>query len=98
MTPPIPFPEAWASMVREHRDEFFMATEAHAKLGDISRDDPDYMRVSNDPYTRPEDDENYYGSWLTGLGFFNVAFPKATTRLCTEEEIEWLATHPVVIA
>lgn len=95
---PIPFSDAWASMVREHADEFFMATEAHAKLGDISRDEPDYMRVANDVYTRPEDDENYYGAWLTGFGFFDVAFPKATTRPCTPEEIEWLASHPVVIA
>lgn len=95
---PIPFPDAWASMVREYRHEFFMATTATHRLGDISSDKPDYMRVARDAYTRPEDDENYYGAWLTGFGFFDVQFPKATTRPCTDEEIEWLAEHPVVIA
>lgn len=81
----------WRNMVREHAAEFRIGTEAHAKLGDISRPEGDYMRISG------EDEENYYGSWLTGFGFFNVRFPKATTRPLTEAQVEWLADHPVVI-
>jgi hypothetical protein len=34
------------------------------------------------------DEENYYGSWVTGIGFFNVRFPKETTRSLTEEELK----------
>ena len=69
-----------------------MGTEAHHQLGDISRDEPDYFWVDG------EDDENYYGAWLTGLGFISVRFPKATSRPMTDSEAEWLAAHQVVIA
>jgi hypothetical protein len=33
-----------------------------------------------------EDDENYYGAWITGIAYFNVRFPKATTRPLTDKE------------
>lgn len=88
------FKVAWEAMVREHRNEFFMATEAYHQLGDISRDEPDYMRLGPSPN---EDMENYYGAWVTGYGFVEVRFPKATTRPLTDEEFEWLAKHPAVI-
>jgi len=69
-----------------------MGTEAQHQLGDISRDKPDYFIYDE------EDDENYYGAWLTGLGFVNVRFPKATSRPMTEWEAEGLALRQVVIA
>jgi len=69
-----------------------MGTEAHHQLGDISRDKADYFWVND------EDDENYYGAWLTGLGFVNVRFPKATSRPMTDDEAQWLAARHVVIA
>jgi len=58
-----------------------MATKAFHKLGDISRDEPDLC------YVYDADDDNFYGMWVTGLGFFDVMFPKDTTRELTKEEI-----------
>jgi hypothetical protein len=57
-----------------------MATEAFDKLGNISRDNPDVCVIFE------EDEGNYYGNWVTGFGFTNVRFPKATTRELTAEE------------
>ena len=51
---------------------------------DISRDEPCYCVVAS------EDDENWYGNWVTGMGFFHVRFPKTTTRECTDEERHWM--------
>lgn len=68
-----------------------MGTEADHQLGDISRDEPDYF------YAVREDKKNYYGSWLTGFGFINVRFPKATSRPMTDDEAQWLDAHPVEI-
>ena len=69
-----------------------MGTEAQHQLGDVSRDEPDYFIYDE------EDDENYYGAWVTGLGFVNVRFPKATSRELTEAEAQWFAAQTVVIA
>jgi hypothetical protein len=63
-------------------DKYMMATTAIHQLGDISRKTPDLCRVHK------EDKENYIGSWVTGLGFIEVKFPKETTRDLTEAEIE----------
>jgi len=69
-----------------------MGTEAQHQLGDISRDKPDYFYVDR------EDEEDYYGAWVTGFGFVNVRFPKATSRPMTDDEAQWLAARHVVIA
>ena len=61
---------------------YMMATKADHQLGDISRDEPDICRVES------EDGDNYIGAWVTGFGFFNVKFPKDTTRDLTPEEID----------
>ena len=61
-----------------------MATTAFAGKYDISRDPACYCVVER------EDSENYYGSWVTGMGFFDVRFPKTTTREMTETEKQWL--------
>jgi len=63
-------------------NKYMMATKAIHKLGDISSDTPDLCQISS------EDKENYIGMWVEGLGFFNVKFPKGTTRELTDEEID----------
>jgi hypothetical protein len=59
---------------------YMMATNAFHQLGDISRDEPDICRVDR------EDEDFYVGAWVTGFGFFDVRFPKATTRELTPDE------------
>jgi hypothetical protein len=72
-------------------DNIRVGTVAYHKLGDIGRDE-DFFAVTG------EDADNYYGNWLTGLGFVNVRFPKATTRELTDAERTMLAGQSVVIA
>lgn len=62
--------------------KYMMATTAIHQLGDISSPDPDICIISS------EDADNYIGSWVFGIGFFNVKFPKATTRELTPDEVE----------
>lgn len=59
---------------------YVMATAAHHKLGDISRDEPDLAIIDR------EDGDDYVGQWVTGAGYIEVRFPKATTRELTEAE------------
>lgn len=63
-------------------DRYMMATKAQHKMGDLSRDKPNLCHVY------AEDDQNWIGSWVTGFGFFDVHFPKDTTRDLTPDEIE----------
>lgn len=62
--------------------KYMMATVATHKTGDISRNIPDLCVIGE------SDDENYIGNWVTGFGFVDVKFPKATTRELTVEEVE----------
>lgn len=62
--------------------KYLMGTKAFHQLGDISRDEPDLFCASG------ETDYYYIGMWVTGFGFFNVCFPKETSRELTEEDIE----------
>lgn len=61
---------------------YMMATTAKHKLGDISRDEPALC------YIGKEHGDNFIGNWVEGFGFIEVRFPKATTRLLTEDEKE----------
>lgn len=61
---------------------YMMATKAIHKLGDISRDLPDLAWITG------EEGDDYIGVWVEGLGYFNVRFPKSTTRELTAEERE----------
>ena len=79
------------------RHKFRKGTKAFAKLGDISRDEEDFFCIDVNEYTTPEDDENYYGHWVTGFGFYNVRFPKETSRELTDEEWEWFLSNPVTL-
>lgn len=60
--------------------KYMMATTAIHKLGDISSDTPDICIVHG------EDGDDYIGHWVTGLGFIDVRFPKATTFDLTDED------------
>lgn len=62
--------------------KYMMATKAIHKLGDISREPADLCTITD------EDEENYIGMWVTGFGFFDVKFPKETTKELTKDEIE----------
>jgi len=60
-----------------------MATRAHHDFaGDISRTEPSLAVIED------ETDTDWIGQWVTGLGFLNVRFPKATTRALTPDEVE----------
>lgn len=65
-----------------HFPRYMMGTKALAKVGDISRDEPDLCLIER------EEGDDYIGAWVAGFGFFDVAFPKATTRELTDDEIE----------
>lgn len=69
-----------------------MATEAHHKLGDISSDTPDLCFVYD------QDEDNYYGMWVMGFGFFDVRFPKETTRELTQEEINHYSEMSIALS
>jgi hypothetical protein len=60
--------------------KYLMATVASHQLGDLSRESADLC------YALSETDTHYIGSWVFGLGFFNVKFPKTSTRELTEQE------------
>ena len=80
-------------MVRERTmSKHMMATTATHKLGDISNDTPDLCHVYD------QDEENYYGMWVEGLGFFDVKFPKETTRELTQEEIDYYESLTYTLA
>lgn len=65
---------------------YMMATRAFHLLGDISSDEPDLCHI----YGITENGFYYVGMWELGYGFFNVLFPKETTRPLTDDEVdEW---------
>lgn len=68
--------------MKKIKPKYMIATKAFHQLGNISSNIPDLCVVNG------EDDENYYGFWVTGFGFYDVRFPKETTKNLTEEEVE----------
>lgn len=69
------------SSVQPFRRRYVMATAAAHKLGDLSRDPAHLALVYG------EDGDAYVGRWIEGFGYFDVRFPKATTRDLTADEI-----------
>jgi hypothetical protein len=57
-----------------------MSTQATHAYGDLSRAEPDLAIIHGETET------HYIGAWVSGIGFVNVWFPKATTRELTAEE------------
>lgn len=58
---------------------------------DISRHKGDFFWVTG------EDDDFFVGSWLTGIGFIGVRFPKASARELNWVEVEWLKKHTLTM-
>lgn len=77
------------------RDKLYMGTTAWGgRLDneyDISRDEEDYFIAWEDG------GENHVGNWVTGFGFINVRFPKATSRPVTDDEFEWFLDNPTTM-
>jgi hypothetical protein len=69
---------------------YIWATTAEHSLGDISRDEGDIAMVTH------ADETHHVGHWLTGFGFINVRFPKATSRELSWVELDWLSARAVV--
>jgi hypothetical protein len=61
-------------------DRYLMATTATHVMGDLTRDKPSLALIYG------EDSDDWIGEWVTGIGYINVHFPKATTRQLTAEE------------
>ena len=54
---------------------YLMGTKAYHQLGELSREpEPDLFIAG------AETEKFYIGNWITGFGFFNVCFPKETSR------------------
>jgi len=70
------------SAMKQSEPKFLMGTKAFHQLGELSRDEYDLFRING------ETDNYWIGAWVTGYGFFNVCFPKTTSRELTKEEIE----------
>jgi hypothetical protein len=67
----------------EPRGRYMMATQAFAGENyRLELERPDICIIFE------EDEENYIGNWVEGLGFVDLNFPKETTRDLTEEEKE----------
>lgn len=76
----------------ESEGGYRMATTAYCTLGDISSDTLDLCKVYGETL------EHYVGSWVTGYGFFDVKFPKETTRKLTKEEAAYWNKRSVQIS
>jgi len=70
---------------------YMMATHAFHLLGDISSGEPDLCSIYG------ETKGYYIGSWITGYGFFNVMFPKSTTRPLNDDEVDYWSGRHVAI-
>jgi hypothetical protein len=66
---------------RSHPTRLMMATLAFHITGDLSRQVPELCRVY------AEFAGFYVGCWVTGFRFYNVLFPKRTTREPKTEEL-----------
>ena len=75
----------------------FIGIVAHHQLGNLSRDFV-FKNINEELPTQADIVENmfhagretekfYVGAWHTGFGFFDVLFPKETSRPLTENEL-----------
>jgi len=74
--------KAITAKMKKIEPHYLMGTEAYHQLGDIGRDEDDLFQAYD------ETDDYWIGSWVTGYGFFNVCFPKETSRELTPLEVE----------
>lgn len=59
---------------------YMMGTQAFIRFGSLSRNTPNLCLINK------EDEDNFIGRWVFRSFFFNVRFPKNTTRELTDEE------------
>lgn len=74
--------KAIAAKMTKIEPRYLMGTEAYHLLGDIGRDEDDLFQAYG------ETEDYWIGAWVEGYGFFNVCFPKETSRELTDEEVE----------
>ena len=67
--------------------KYMVATKAYHTLGSLSRPLDNPCSEENLCQVSGEAGDCYVGMWVTGLGFFNIMFPKATTRELTPDEV-----------
>lgn len=85
-----------ATPLKESYD--FIGIKAHHQLGDLSRNfkfndinqelTEKAAIIENMFHSSKETEKFYVGAWHTGMGFFNVLFPKETSRSLTENELK----------
>lgn len=76
----------------------FIGILAHHQMGNLSRDFSfkdisqeltDKADIVENMFHASQETEKFYvGAWHTGFGFFNVLFPKETSRPLTENELK----------
>lgn len=72
--------------------KLLVGTKAYHQLGDISRGVIENVKVLEYFNAIKETEHYYIGTWVEGFGFFNVVYPKYTTRELTPEELEFYKT------
>ena len=89
--------EQQINAAKEFEGKYMIATKAEHKLGDIGREF-DETSSENLCCVYKEIKGYWVGSWVTGMGFFNVCFPKDTTRELNEKEVKYFSKMYVQIA
>lgn len=81
--------------IKEKNYGYMMATTAFHFTGEISEEEPSLCAIGGE--TRDDDFGYYTGMWVLGYGYYNVLFPKNSTRPLTDEEVEYWSTRQVAI-
>lgn len=71
---------------------YMIATTAFHLLGELSRPEGSLCHIHGQSHGY------WVGSWVTGMGFVHVLFPKETTRPLTDEEVQKYKKKRVQIA
>jgi len=75
------------------KDEYKMARASEHKIWELQiNEEFELCHVTR------EDEENYYGMFLEGIGAFNVRFPKKYTRDLTESEAKKYSSGGFVLS
>jgi len=64
---------------------YMMATTAFHLTGELSKEEPSLCHIYGE--TRDDEYGYYVGMWELGYGYFDVLFPKESTRPLTDEEV-----------
>lgn len=72
--------------------KILVGTKAYHQLGEISREPVENSKILEYFNAIKETEHYYIGTWVEGFGFFNVVYPKDTTRELTPEELEFYKT------